>query len=339
MFWKKGSEWAKLAPSSPSAIRFGVAASKGFEKLVIVPNDPVSQQFIKDVDTLANEACVPEISQAQFGEIVDELESIITKFSRRQRSAIEDSISEVYDGLRDVLKSLEGAIATGHTLEDATQSASTRLLSLQSAKSYEEVIGGIKKEIATLNSAVEKHREDAKLVRKVASQHVEVLRTKLKHAEKAVRTDHLTKLGNRSAFDFLLTVGIAKIAHGERYCLAIMDVDKFKHINDSRGHLCGDAALVAIANRLTETFSLPGTSVVRYGGDEFAVLYRGSLVQLEAKLERVNTILAKNPLVYEGASIPLHISYGAIELTPEHTPDVAVAEADQVMYVAKRRAA
>lgn len=339
MFWKKASEWANIAPNSPSAIRFGVAASKGYEKLVLVPKDPTSQDFLKAVATLTNEACVSDIGPKQFASIVDDLETTISKFSHHQRLAVESSIAEVYEGLRDVLKSLEGAIASSTTLENATEGASSRLLSLQHAKSYEEVVHGIKKEISTLNNAVEKHREDAKLVRKVASKHVEELRSRLKHAEKAVRTDHLTKLGNRSAFDFHLSVAIAKIAQGDSYCLAILDVDKFKQINDTHGHLLGDAALIEIATRLTETFSLPGTSVVRYGGDEFAVLYRGSLLQFQAKLERVNNVLARIPLRHEDQTVTLHVSFGAIALTKHHTPESATTEADQEMYRYKRSVA
>lgn len=339
MLWKKASEWAKVAPNSPSAIRFGVAASKGYEKLVIVPNDPTSKTFLTKVSSLTNEACISGISQAEFGAIVDDLESVISRFARDQRHAIEDSIAEVYEGLREVLNSLDGAIQSSSSLENATEQASTRLLSLQHAKSYEEVVGGIKREISTLNLAVEKHREDAKIVRRVASKHVEELRSKLKVAEQAVRTDHLTKLGNRSAFDFLLSIAISKIEHGDNYCLGILDVDKFKQINDTNGHLCGDAALVEISRRLIETFSLPGTSVARFGGDEFAVLYRGSKVQFEAKLMRVNTVLAKNPLIYDGKSMTLRASYGAIELTKSHSPEMAIAEADHSMYMSKRQVA
>ena len=339
MFWKRASEWANVAASSPPAIRFGVAASKGYEKLVIIPNDPTSKDFLASVEKLTNEACVPEARQAHLDDVISDLETTVSRFAALQRLAIEKSIGEVYEGLRDVLKSLEGAIASSENLEQATEGASSRLTSLQHAKSYDEVLHGIKKEISTLNSAVEKHREDAKIVRKVASKHVEELRTKLKTAEKAVRTDHLTKLGNRSAFDFLLSVAITKISQGEKYCLAILDIDKFKQINDNFGHLFGDAALVEFAKRLNETFSLPGTSVVRFGGDEFAVLYRGSKVQFEAKLERVNSVLARLPMRYDDETVTLKASFGAIELNARHTPESAVSDADNAMYFAKRQAA
>ena len=336
MFWKKASEWANLAPNCPSAVRFGLVASKGFEKLVIVPKDPSSVEFLAIVDGLATEAIAPDLAPAQLDEIAADLETKVANFGRSQRRVIENSIEEVYEGLREILTSLEGAISTSENLGSATEDASARLMDLQSAKNYEEVIVGLKKEISTLNKAVSQYKVDAKLIRSVASQHVEQLRTKLKVAEQAVCTDYLTKLGNRGAFDLQLSFAISRLAQSETYCLAMIDVDKFKNINDTYGHLGGDAALVEIAKRLSETFAQVGTSVVRYGGDEFAVLYRGSNLQLEAKLERVNSVLAKSPLMFSGKKISLHTSYGTVELNQNHTPKSAFSDADHAMYEDKK---
>ena len=335
MFWKKASKWSSVMPNSPSAIRFGVVAAKGFEKLVILPNDPASKTFLSSVENLSDEACRSEGLHAEFSDIADQLDALIVRFARNQRNAVEDSIGEVYEGLREVLQSLDGAMNSSETLETTTEDVSTRLLDLQKAKSYDEVVTGIKREISTLNKAVSRHREDSKIIRKVAAQHVEVLRTKLKTAEKAVLTDHLTKLGNRSSFDMLLTLAISKVEKGEVYGLAILDIDRFKSINDTYGHIAGDAALVEFAKHLSETFALPGTSVVRYGGDEFAILYKGSIVHLEAKLARVNTMLAKSSLSHGSTRINLHASFGLVELKPSHTLQSAVAEADQAMYISK----
>lgn len=337
MFWKKASDWANIAPNCPSAVRFGVAASKGFEKLVIIPNDPNSHEFLTKVDRLSSEACESDLSPAQFEEIASDLDTTVAKFGREQRRAIEDSIGKVYEGLRDILKSLEGAIASSEQLEAETEVSTSRLLSLQKAKNFDEVVSGLKTEIASLNNAVSRHRSDAQLIRKLASNHVEDLRTKLKVAEKAVKTDPLTKLGNRNAFDMQLAFAVSRAAQGEAYCLAIVDIDKFKSINDTFGHLCGDSALVEIAKQLSQTFALAGTTVVRVGGDEFAVLYKGSLLQLEAKLERVNSIMAKSPMAHNDSHFTLHASFGCIQLAAGHTPDTAFAQADQVMYENKRQ--
>jgi diguanylate cyclase (GGDEF)-like protein len=165
---------------------------------------------------------------------------------------------------------------------------------------------------------------------------VEDLRSKLKVAERAVKTDPLTKLNNRYGFDLQLSSAISRSTQGAIFCLAVVDVDQFKSINDTFGHLYGDAALIEISKQLSQTFALAGTSVVRVGGDEFAVLYKGSLLQLEAKLERVNTILAKTPLAYNGSIFTLHASYGCIQLNASHSAESAFAEADRAMYAAKR---
>ena len=336
MFWKKPSEWTHFAPNSPSAIKFGIAAAKGFERLVIVPNDPCSVQFLASIDSLTNEVCFTDLAPTQINEIAEELETKVANFGRAQRRVIENSIEEVYDGLREILTSFEGAMTTSENLGSATEDASARLLDLQSAKNYQDVILGLKKEISSLNKAVSQYRADAKLIRSVTSKHVEQLRTKLKVAEHAVCTDHLTKLGNRGAFEQQLAFAVSRLAQGETYCLAMIDVDKFKNINDTYGHLGGDAALVEIAKRLSETFSQVGTFVVRYGGDEFAVLYKGSQLQLEAKLERVNSILAKSSFQYNGTKMALHTSYGSVELNSHHTPESAFADADFAMYQDKR---
>ncbi len=336
MFWKKASEWAKVAPNSPSAVRFGVAATKGFEKLVIVPNDPTSLAFLEKIELLSAEACGPDLVPSHVEEIASDLDATVLKFGRDQRRAIEDSIGQVYEGLREILQSLEGAIASSEKLGSETEDCSARLLNLQKAKNYDEVVTGLKKEIASLNTAVSRHRDDAKLIRKIASNHVEELRTKLKVAEKAVKTDPLTKLGNRNAFDLQLSFAISKVAQGEVFCLAIVDIDRFKAINDNFGHLCGDAALIEIAKQLSETFAQAGSSVVRFGGDEFAVLYRGTQLQLDAKLERVNTILGKSALQYNDSKVVLHASFGTVQLSQTHSPESAFADADAAMYQVKK---
>jgi diguanylate cyclase (GGDEF)-like protein len=337
MFWKKASEWAEIAPNSPSAIRFGIAATKGFEKLVIVPNDPDSLAFLTKVDELAHGACLPDLVPTQIDDLADQLDTTVKKFAKDQRRGIEDSIGQVYADLREILGSLEGAIASSDKLGAQTEGSSARLLDLQSAKNYDEVVVGLKNEIASLNSAVSQYRADAKLIRKIASKHVEDLRTKLKVAEKAVKTDPLTKLGNRNAFDLQLSFAISKVAQGDTFCLAIVDVDNFKSINDAFGHLCGDDALIEIAKQLSETFAQNGSSVVRFGGDEFAVLYKGSQLQLEAKLERVNSILAKSSFSYNGSKLSLRTSFGSVLLTQLHTQESAFADADKAMYFVKRQ--
>ena len=92
----------------------------------------------------------------------------------------------------------------------------------------------------------------------------------------AATTDELTALGNRLALSSGLSVVRSRIErHGERYGLLILDLDRFKAINDALGHLRGDDVLRSVSGVLTQTLR-PGDTAYRYGGEEFVVLMRVS---------------------------------------------------------------
>ncbi|HEV2846377.1 MAG TPA: GGDEF domain-containing protein, partial [Thermoanaerobaculia bacterium] len=85
--------------------------------------------------------------------------------------------------------------------------------------------------------------------------------------------DALTGLANRSLFLDRLGLALARSKRRQdcQFAVLFLDLDRFKLINDSLGHLSGDRALIAIARRL-ETCVRPGDTVARLGGDEFAIL-------------------------------------------------------------------
>ena len=85
--------------------------------------------------------------------------------------------------------------------------------------------------------------------------------------------DALTQLGNRAAFDQQLEIERARaLRYGRVMTLALLDLDSFKHINDTRGHAAGDAALQEFAQQLKAALR-QSDAAFRYGGDEFAVLF------------------------------------------------------------------
>jgi diguanylate cyclase (GGDEF)-like protein len=334
MLWRKRSQWNENAVNHPDAVKFGISAIKGYGKLVLLPNDPVSQEFQKKISGVAKE--VEEYDSSNYDQLANYLDQSVTEFANKQSVAIERSLDTVYGSLQQILKSLEGAINSGDSLEFTTSSSSKRLLNLKSVKNYNEIIDGIQKEVEVLHHAVSRHKEETKLVQTICASQVESLRGKLKEAEKAVRTDHLTKLPNRAAFDFQLQAALTKVSSRENYALAIIDLNGFKQINDQYGHLAGDAALTEFALKLKETFSGIGTTIFRIAGDEFAVIYKGSEVQLEAKLERITSNFQKRPFVHEGKTIQISHASGVIVLKAHHTVETAFREADLAMYKLKQ---
>jgi diguanylate cyclase (GGDEF)-like protein/PAS domain S-box-containing protein len=150
--------------------------------------------------------------------------------------------------------------------------------------------------------------------------------------------DPLTGLPNRTLFNDRLRQGIV-IAHRERkpLVLLIMDMDRFKEVNDTLGHHIGDLLLQQVALRLAATLRQSDT-VARLGGDEFAVLPAGG-TGLQGGSQAAKKILRalEQPFVVDGHNIDVGASIG-IALCPEHgeEADTLMRHADVAMYVAKR---
>ncbi len=148
------------------------------------------------------------------------------------------------------------------------------------------------------------------------------------------RTDELTGLPNRR--HFLETLG-AELDGGARTTVMIVDLDRFKQINDSLGHGVGDALLQVIGSRLSLRFRGADTLVARLGGDEFAVLISGGdkavACDVASRLRRV----IGDPVVLSGVSLSVDASVG-IAHAPEHgrSWESLLSKADAAMYVAKR---
>jgi diguanylate cyclase (GGDEF)-like protein/PAS domain S-box-containing protein len=151
--------------------------------------------------------------------------------------------------------------------------------------------------------------------------------------------DALTGLLNRNAFmerlDALMTSGRAGDARG---ALLFIDLDHFKRVNDSLGHLAGDVLLQTLAQRLTGLLRASDV-VARFGGDEFMVLLPGALPLSDVE-EVAGKLLSalSSPVTLEGRPISVTPSVG-IALYPQHaaTPADLVKHADAAMYEAKRQ--
>lgn len=120
--------------------------------------------------------------------------------------------------------------------------------------------------------------------------------------------------------------------------LMLLDVDHFKHINDSYGHAAGDAVLVELARRLQELVRQHDV-VVRWGGEEFVLVLPGTAPEgLAVLAERLLRVVADSPILSEGKSIPVTVSLGCVSypLLPGQSWQDALKVADLAMYMAKQ---
>jgi diguanylate cyclase (GGDEF)-like protein/PAS domain S-box-containing protein len=150
--------------------------------------------------------------------------------------------------------------------------------------------------------------------------------------------DALTGLANRRVF---FDVSEAALVQTRRYgipmTVALLDLDHFKHINDTYGHAAGDAVLNAFAEVLRESLRDTDTPA-RVGGEEFAVLLSNTpLGEALNALERIRHTLDTTPIHFGGHTIYATVSIGAVQWMAAHTDvDAMLAHADAALYAAKR---
>jgi diguanylate cyclase (GGDEF)-like protein len=156
--------------------------------------------------------------------------------------------------------------------------------------------------------------------------------------ESALR-DGLTKIFNKKYFlDRIESEFAYAVRHKSPLSLVMFDIDHFKKINDTWGHLAGDYALVTLTNAVGQTIRQEDV-FARYGGEEFVVICRGvDLAGATAFGERVRRLVQAYPFIYQEVEIPVTISVGVASV-----PDMGMREsselvalADEALYEAKR---
>lgn len=151
--------------------------------------------------------------------------------------------------------------------------------------------------------------------------------------------DSLTGLPNRAYFMSRLEKALEKADDNPSYRVSVLfiDLDRFKIVNDSLGHIVGDQLLVRIAGRLKECLR-PEDIVARLGGDEFIILVEGKYEEEEIIniAERIQEEFA-NPFDLNGQEVYSSASIGVLQSTEVHkTAEDMMRDADTAMYQAKR---
>jgi len=156
--------------------------------------------------------------------------------------------------------------------------------------------------------------------------------------EQAALSDALTGFHNRRWLDQTLPRIVQRHLHAsEPLCIAIMDVDHFKRVNDSFGHPAGDAVLVRIG-QLVRGKLRPTDFAARIGGEEFALIFpRTSLPGAIRAAERLREAIASASFDYDGRPLPqVTVSLGLVALERAADSRQLLAAADEALYRAKQ---
>jgi diguanylate cyclase (GGDEF)-like protein len=177
-------------------------------------------------------------------------------------------------------------------------------------------------------------------VRKRRARRRERERQQIEHEALLVRAtrDALTGLWNRPAILDILTREIQSCGeHGTSLAVAIIDIDHFKSINDSRGHLAGDEVLRTLGAKLQRRIR-GDDALGRYGGEEFLLVMPGAASQRPfVPLECLKQSIAEIPFIYAGSSIRVTTSFGVVWMSGKaDTAEMLLSRADAALYGAKQ---
>ncbi|MFD1160090.1 putative bifunctional diguanylate cyclase/phosphodiesterase [Roseovarius aestuarii] len=154
-------------------------------------------------------------------------------------------------------------------------------------------------------------------------------------AEKNARHDPLTGLMNRRAFSSALEQIADKASNADERGIAMIDLDRFKPVNDLHGHAAGDLTLQTVARRLREEVG-PDNVLARLGGDEFAVIFESSadVLKIERVVRRILHTM-EDAVEYEDNQIFISCSIGLVKWNTATSCAEALRRADKALYMAK----
>ncbi|MFK5938718.1 MAG: GGDEF domain-containing protein [Sulfurimonas sp.] len=168
-----------------------------------------------------------------------------------------------------------------------------------------------------------------------ANEIITKLTSQVKNLEEKTNLDAMTKVFNRRALSSYLDNICSHKKLPFNLHLLILDIDDFKNVNDTYGHLAGDKVLIFIANTLKKTLR-DGDKIFRYGGEEFIIiLNRTDYTHCKNTTNRLIKLIRDNKLIYKGNDIQATISVGATKFREGDEPDSLIARADKALYKAK----
>jgi len=264
--------------------------------------------------------------------IVEELNNIAYKFDNSlvDSNKINNKQISLLENLKERIDILDLDISTCENLEETKLHVQQGLEIISSSIQQQEQLLQEKIRLEQQIKAVQSQLEQLKKETLLHTQRLEAQQHKL-------YLDSLTQVYNRTALDERFKL---EFKRWKRYqtntTIAIIDIDHFKNINDTFGHIAGDKALKIVARALQKSIKSKDF-IARFGGEEFVVLLADlEPNEIKAILDKLRKTIKSIPFRFKGEQISITISIGATQFLPEDNESVEPFErADKALYQAK----
>ena len=255
-------------------------------------------------------------------------------YLKRQKIYLGDREKEFRDIIDLLSKAMTGLSNDNQTFYRRVFDHSEKLEKITLLDDIKKIKNALKTEVDQIKETVENQKRQQRA-------QIEKLSTQVDSLKGELQTDALTGVNNRKSLDCFLEDQVERChLNGTSFALLMLDIDNFKSINDTYGHLTGDRVLLAFATKCKN--SIRGDDFIgRYGGEEFVILLPGaSLRNARKKAMQICKSLAASRYAVEGAD-PNHflsatVSIGVSTLQTADTPTGLVERADKALYLAKK---
>ena len=215
-----------------------------------------------------------------------------------------------------------------------------KISQIEDTKELEALLGEVMTETQEMQKQTQNTRDELTCAQeraKLAQARVSELEKHLEETSALITHDTLTGVLNRRGLDDVMTQEISRAQRTQqKLCVALLDLDNFKRLNDSYGHDAGDAALKHLTQTCKNSLR-PQDSVARYGGEEFVIVLPGANAEEgQIVLQRVQRALTKAIFMHNNQKLLITFSAGVTELSPADTIDALIKRADSAMYAAKQ---
>ena len=299
----------------------------------------LDDQWLQGQITVVLELVNQPLNLRRLDDVERRIKDVIYKQSSLKKSLI-DAKDQIKQMLATFVDRLADFSETTSGYHDTIERCASKISQANDITELTDVLAEVMRETRVIQLNAQRSRDELATMRaKVTETEREVqrLQEELASASDMVRLDPLTGVLNRKGMNEAMETEVARmLRHGGKLCLALLDIDNFKKLNDTLGHAAGDAALIHLAQVVQEAIR-PEDTLARYGGEEFVVILPATnLEDAVHAMVRVQRELTKRFFLNNNEKVLITFSCGVAEITDGELAAAALERADGAMYLAKR---
>lgn len=273
---------------------------------------------------------------------LEEAERVLRNIVIRQ-GTIKHGIEEAKSAAKELASSLIDRLTflstSAGTYTDKVGEVSAKIAKAENLTQLSHLVTSLLSDTQLMSSDMMRARDDLDTARARARDletRTKALEAELAKASMLIRTDPLTAALNRRGFEEVYAQQLTR-ASGSSLCVALLDIDDFKRINESYGHIVGDDALKYLAGVMRD-ITRPTDAVGRYGGEEFVVLFpHTTIAGATDVMTRIQRELTRRVFMQDNSRVLITFSCGVTEVGVGESLEKALVRADEALHDAKRK--